>query len=286
MSEFIDYQKKYKSFLELAKKLPINQQDSIVYTLTKGCLKNSDFVYSEKNQKELAFLLCDLLFAEQKFEAFDIIKDKFGEKDTFKSCIITQYALDNPTLLPHSIYSALCKNIIKNKDLGEIVINGAANGGDSFLLNVVATDLYLLNEEEKNTIINICCNRPGSKKYNEYINNYDFKNIMLLQLSSALAHGIYHYDIRYHALRNKSFNIEEKRKIIFEGYQTNKSWNSFLTKIQIDLFSFINDYCDMKDVPIDFFEDTNDEITKELKNEFKFLNFLKKIRPMDYNIID
>lgn len=217
MSEFIDYQKKHKSFLELAKKLPINQQDSIVYTLTKGCLKNSDFVYSEKNQKELAFLLCDLLFAEQKFEAFDIIKDKFGEKDT---------------------------------------------------------------------IINICCNRPGSKKYNEYINNYDFKNIMLLQLSSALAHGIYHYDIRYHALRNKSFNIEEKRKIIFEGYQTNKSWNSFLTKIQIDLFSFINDYCDMKDVPIDFFEDTNDEITKELKNEFKFLNFLKKIRPMDYNIID
>ena len=82
-------------------------------------------------------------------EAIQVTKDKFGDKDIVKSLSIAEFILLDYKNIDSNIYQDLINTIYSNTDIARIVLNGASNGGDSFLLMSLFNPNLKLTEEQK-----------------------------------------------------------------------------------------------------------------------------------------
>ena len=203
-------------------------------------------------------------------EAVKTKRNKWNTKDIVKGITISESMLLDYENIDQSAYNELIKSIYTNKDIARIVIDGASNGGYSFLLislynhNLKLTDdqkAFAVNEamnkigttrdkaqqeayskklddqkitDELTTTINIdgCINPIGAKTKSQYINN------LLTMMSDTQVHGRGFFDIRYHILRNPNWTLEEKQKLIMDFWYDNDDYDEYLEQWE---WSVVND---------------------------------------------
>ena len=126
--------------------------------------------------------------------AIQITKDKFGERETVKGLSIAEFMLLDYENVDSNIYQNLINTIYSNTDIARIVLDGASNGGNSFLLMSLFNPNLKLTEEQKAFAVNEAMNKLGTTRYSEIkIDNY-FQR--LLQITSTKqAHGVGASDI-------------------------------------------------------------------------------------------
>lgn len=178
--------------------------------------------------------------------ATTVRKDKWGQKDTFNGITICESMLEDYSSVNRGLYNQLVQNIYSNIDLARIVINGASNGGWSFLLLALDNKGYNLSDNQKAFAVSEAMNMHGtikdkelSKSYEDFLDKNNVTNddtviadygsikvpmgrktyAMHMQqmfrcLDSSQAHGIGSFDIRYHILHNPNWTDEEKKTLI------------------------------------------------------------------------
>ena len=225
--------------------------DEIMYRgrYIKKCQKDYEFVWDcvKRNNPMLE-------------ESIVVKRDKFDESDTFTNLAIVEAMLMDYDSVDKDIYRKLVDLIYSNTDLARIVLNGAANGGYSFLLFTLFNHGLVLSEEEKTFAVNEALNKIGTSRWYEMRESYSKEldengvtdeqtvsmNIdgmdipigaksgckhlfyMFYSLSDELAHGTGEFDIRYHILRNPNWSIEEKRQLVHEFYVDDSTYDEYL----------------------------------------------------------
>ena len=204
-------------------------------------------------------------------KAIEVKRDKFNENDTFTHLAIVELMLINYEDVPSDIYNKLVNLIYSNPDLARIVLDGAANGGYSFLLYTLFNYDLELTQEMKEFAQSEAMNKIGTtlwrKKRREYSSSLDeagvsdditvnmnidgmdlpigaksgceYLHYMFSTLSDELAHGTGEYDIRYHILRNPNWSVEEKEKLVYEFFESQETYDEFL---ELWEWGIINDY--------------------------------------------
>ena len=99
--------------------------------------------------------------------AIQITKDKFGERDIVKGLSIAEFILLNYENVDSNIYQDLINTIYSNTDIARIVLDGASNGGNSFLLMSLFNPNLKLTEEQKAFAVNEAMNKLGTTRYSE-----------------------------------------------------------------------------------------------------------------------
>ena len=245
-----------------------SQIDEILYKdkYIRKC--NDDYYFVWKKIKDNAEIL---------YEAIKVKKDKFNENDTFTHNAIVEAMLIHYDWIDKNIYNELAQKIYSNTDLARIVLDGAANGGYSFLLYTLFNYNLKLTEEMKEFAVKEAMNKIGTtlwyKKREEYSKSLDelgitndetvnmdmdgcvvpigakagceYLNYMFSTLSDELAHGTGEYDIRYHILRNPNWTREEKEKLVYEFFKNAETYDEYLELcewgIVNDSRNYIND---------------------------------------------
>ena len=210
-------------------------------------------------------------------KAIEVKRDKFNENDTFTHLAIVELMLINYEDVPSDIYNKLVNLIYSNTDLARIVLDGAANGGYSFLLYTLFNYDLELTQEMKEFAQSEAMNKIGTtlwrKKRREYSSSLDeagvsdditvnmnidgmdlpigaksgceYLHYMFSTLSDELAHGTGEYDIRYHILRNPNWSVDEKEKLVYEFFESQETYDEFLELwewgIINDNVNYIND---------------------------------------------
>ncbi len=204
-------------------------------------------------------------------KAIEVKRDKFNENDTFTHLAIVELMLINYEDVPSDIYNKLVNLIYSNTDLARIVLDGAANGGYSFLLYTLFNYDLELSQEMKEYAQSEAMNKIGTtlwrKKWREYSSSLDeagvsdditvnmnidgmdlpigaksgceYLHYMFSTLSDELAHGTGEYDIRYHILRNPNWSVDEKEKLVYEFFESQETYDEFL---ELWEWGIINDY--------------------------------------------
>ena len=193
-------------------------------------------------------------------EAVKIQKDKFNEKDIVKGLTICDAILTYYEDVDSIAYNSLINAIYANKDIARIVIDGASNGGFSFLLMSLLNPNLKLTESQKEFAVNEAMNKIGTKRWiqkeehlaqklNEQGINDDevvvmdiggcinpigqksgsiYINRMFASLSTEQAHGTGEFDIRYHILRNPNWTLAEKQKLIMDFWADDVTYEECL----------------------------------------------------------
>lgn len=223
-------------------------------------------------------------------EAVQVTKDKFGERDIVKGLSIAEFILLDYDNIDLDIYNDLINTIYSNIDIARIVLDGASNGGNSFLLMSLFNPNLKLTEEQKAFAVNEAMNKLGTTRYSEIkIDNY-FQR--LLQITSTKqAHGVGAFDIRYYILKNSNWSLEEKRKLVMNFWYDNKVYIEYLEAWE---WNIINDYANYKGNPVSQFNmdylykySYNDLLlfykdegtTTKIWNEIEFCKLMHKLRP-------
>ena len=223
-------------------------------------------------------------------EAIQVTKDKFGERYIVKGLSIAELILLDYENVDSNIYQDLINTIYSNTDIARIVLNGASNGGDSFLLMSLFNPNLKLTEEQKAFAEDEAMNKLGTTRYSEVkIDNY-FQR--LLQITSTKqAHGVGAFDIRYYILKNSNWSLEEKRKLVMNFWYDNEVYIEYLEAWE---WNIINDNANYKGNSVSqfnmdylyeysyndlllFYKD--EETTTRIWNEIEFCKLMHKIRP-------
>lgn len=202
-------------------------------------------------------------------EAIIVTKNKFGE-DTLESLIICELMLITYDKVDNEIYQKLVSTIYTNEQIARKVLDGAANGGFSFLLYTLFNKKLKLTSEQKAFAVNEAMNKKGTTRYKKIRETYkqelaeqgvnDDQTVvvdldgmktpvgahtfntymfgMMYGMSEMLAHGQGDYDIRYHILRNSNWTNEEKKKLIHEFWYNPKVYEERLEQWE---WGIIND---------------------------------------------
>ena len=208
-------------------------------------------------------------------EAVQVKRDKLTEHDMVKGLAICDSMLIDYSSVDEVAYNNLINSIYHNIDVARIVVDGASNGGYSFLLMSLWNHNLKLTEEQKNFAVNEAMNKIGttrwqqsetefSKKLDEMgINDNDttFINIdgcinpigqksgsqcmsyMFSTLSQTQAHGIGEFDIRYYILRNPNWSLDEKQKLIMDFWCDDETYEKYLEQWEWEI---INDPANFK----------------------------------------
>jgi hypothetical protein len=209
-------------------------------------------------------------------EAIEVTRDKFDENDTFNHKAITEAMLLHYEQIDTNIYNELVGKIYSNTDLARIVLDGAANGGYSFLLYTLFNSKLKLTEEMKQFAVKEAMNKIGTtlwyQKRKEYSDSLDklgitndetvnmdmdgcivpigakagceYLNYMFSTLSDELAHGTGEYDIRYHILRNPNWTKEEKEKLVYEFFENDETYDEYLELWEWGIINDSRNYID------------------------------------------
>ena len=204
-------------------------------------------------------------------EAVKVTKDKWGVHDTVKGLAICDSILVDYVNIDVIAYLELIKQIYSNTDIARIVVDGAANGGYSFLLMTLFNKGLKLSKEQKEFAVKEAMNKIGTTKDREerklYSMELDSKGItddktthididglvtpigektkceyfnnMFNRLSDTQAHGTGAFDIRYNILRNPNWTKEEKAKLIYDFWYDDEDYEEFLNRWE---WSIINSY--------------------------------------------
>lgn len=208
-------------------------------------------------------------------EAMQVKKDKFDEHDIVNGLTICDSMLIDYNSIDEVAYNNLINSIYTNPDIARIVIDGAANGGYSFLLMSLWNHNLKLTEEQKNFAINEAMNKIGTTRWQQgeeefskkldnmgisddnttFINidgcinpigqksGSQYTNYMFSTLSTIQAHGIGEFDIRYHILRNPNWSLDEKQKLIMDFWCDDETYDEYLEQWE---WGIVNDLANFK----------------------------------------
>ena len=208
-------------------------------------------------------------------EAVRVKRDKLTEHDMVKGLAICDSMLIDYSSVDEVAYNNLINSIYHNIDVARIVVDGASNGGYSFLLMSLWNHNLKLTEEQKNFAVNEAMNKIGttrwqqsetefSKKLDEMgisDNDTTFINIdgcinpivqksgsqcmsyMFSTLNQTQAHGIGEFDIRYYILRNPNWSLDEKQKLIMAFCCDDETYEKYLEQWEWEI---INDPANFK----------------------------------------
>lgn len=240
----------------------IEKIDNELYMSTCGILRDKDYneIWSKikTNPKILR-------------EAVKIKRDKFNEKDTVKGITISEAILREYDSVDKIAYNCLINYIYTNSDIARIVINGASNGGFSFLLLSLFNHNLKLNERQKSFAVTEAMNKIGTihwqekkQKFIKLLDNYgineinddlinvegcinllssntklQYMNYLFTMLSDTQAHGVGEYDIRYYILKNPNWSLKEKQKLIMDFWSDDEMYDEFLEQWE---WGIINDF--------------------------------------------
>lgn len=228
-------------------------------------------------------------------EAIQVTKDKFGERDIVKGLSIAELILLDYDNIDLDIYNDLINTIYSNTDIARIVLNGASNGGDSFLLMSLLNPNLKLTKEQKAFAVNEAMNKLGTTRYSEVkIDNY-FQRLFYT-ISTKQAHGVGAFDIRYYILKNSNWSLEEKQKLVMDFWYDNVMYSEYLNAWE---WNIINDNANYKGNPVSqfnidylyeysyndlllFYKD--EETTTRIWNEIEFCKLMHKIRPQLWEV--
>ena len=208
-------------------------------------------------------------------EAITLCKDKFNQYDTVKGTTISEYILYYYKTVNPDIYQELINLIYSNTDIARTVINGAANGGYSYLLISLFNFKLKLTEEQKRFAVTEAMNKVGTiywKKVQESFSRKlddigvsdentvymefggsinpigeksaaKYMNYTLTSLGREQAHGTGEFDIRYHILRNPNWTLEEKQKLIMDFWTSDNAYDNCLEQWE---WGIVNDEANMR----------------------------------------
>ena len=100
-------------------------------------------------------------------EAVKVRRDKHDQRDLVKGLAIAEAVLIDYESVDKVAYNNLIKNIYSNTDIARIVINGASNGGYSFLLMSLWNPNLKLNDDQKAFAVNEAMNKIGTTRWKE-----------------------------------------------------------------------------------------------------------------------
>jgi len=193
-------------------------------------------------------------------EAIKLCKDKFNQYDSVKGTTICEQILFDYKSVNPKVYQELINLIYSNTDIARTVINGASNGGYSYLLISLFNFDLKLTEEQKKFAVAEAMNKVGTVYWDKVQERFSRKlddmgvsdentvymdfggsvnpigektgakymNYMLTSLGREQAHGTGEFDIRYHILRNPNWTLEEKQKLIMDFWTCNQTYDNCL----------------------------------------------------------
>lgn len=238
-----------------------NELYGCIYTIPR--LKNYDKIWSKiSSDKEILK------------EAITITRDKFDERDTVVAPTICDSILFNHEEVDRDIYETLVKAIYSNRDIARTVMDGASNGGNSFLLMTLWNQNLKLTEEQKAFAVDEAMNKIGTVRYqnnrdeynkalkNKGINDkmtinipdtnipigletyYMRINYLASLLSTTQAHGKGEFDIRFWILRSPNWSTSEKEKLVHDFWYDEEDFKTCLIEWES---AIINDPVNFKD---------------------------------------
>lgn len=234
-------------------------------------------IYIEKNRKGANKIWEEIKNnIEILKEAIKPCKDKFKERDTVKGTAICERILLDYKTINQDIYQELINLIYSNKDIARTVLDGASNGGYSYLLMTLFNFNLKLTEEQKAFAVDEAMNKVGTIRWEQRQELFSHKldemgitdkDTMYLETSGSInpigkktgmqyfsnmltamgreqAHGTGEFDIRYHVLRNPNWTIEEKQKLIMDFWSWDKEYENCLEQWE---WGIVNDDANLKD---------------------------------------
>ena len=140
-------------------------------------------------------------------EAVQVIRDKFDENDIVKGLTICDSVLLDYENVDEVAYKNLINSIYTNKDIARIVMDGASNGGFSFLLMSLWNHNLKLTEEQKSFAVDEAMNKIGTTRWKkseeEFSKKLDIK-ISCFELSVSLKYSFKSYSS---ILSKATFNL-------------------------------------------------------------------------------
>lgn len=209
-------------------------------------------------------------------EAVKVVRDKFNERDIVNGLTICDTMLINYKDVDSKVYNTLIDTVYSNEDVARIVINGASNGGYSYLLMALFNHDAVLTQSQKDFAVNEAMNKIGTIRYLEYREKY-FKKLndfhifdddetyldidgsinpvgkrtasvymkyLFDSMDSRQAHGTGDFDIRYHILRNPNWTKDEKQKLVMDFWYSDKEYQNYLEQWE---WGVVNDEANYKD---------------------------------------
>lgn len=207
-------------------------------------------------------------------EAVQVKKDKFGERDIVKGLTICDQMLVDYESVDEVAYNSLINTIYTNTDVARIVMEGASNGGFSYLLMSLWNHNLKLTEEQKAFAVNEAMNKTGTTRWQQSKEAFsrkldgmgisddnvtfidtdgcinpigqksglEYMNYMFSSLSETQAHGTGDFDIRYQILRNPNWSLEEKQKLIMDFWQDDSEYDEHLEQWEWDIVNDSENY--------------------------------------------
>lgn len=226
-------------------------------------------------------------------EAVKVRRNKWNTGDIVNGLTISDSILIDYRDVDQVAYSELIKSIYTNKDIARLVIDGASNGGYSFLLMSLWNRSLKLTEEQKAFAVDEAMNKIGTTRYKKQRDEYSKKldeqgitdditttididrcinpigakaineyfNYAFTMLSDTQAHGTGAFDIRYYILRNPNWTLEEKRKLIMDFWYDDETYDEYLEQWE---WGIVNDNENFKGNPLPPFD------KYELLNEWTY----------------
>lgn len=226
-------------------------------------------------------------------EAVKIRRNKWNNGDLVNGLTISDAMLIDYRDVDQTAYSQLIRSIYTNTDIARLVMDGASNGGYSFLLMSLWNHSLKLTEEQKAFAVDEAMNKIGTTRYKKQRDEYSKKldeqgitdditttididgcvnpigakskneyfNYMFSMMSDTQAHGTGAFDIRYHILRNPNWTLEEKRKLIMDFWYDDETYDEYLEQWE---WSVVNDNENYKGQPFPPFD------RYELFNEWSY----------------
>ena len=208
-------------------------------------------------------------------EAIKPCKDKFNQYDTVLGTTICEQILYDYKNVDSEIYQELINLIYSNVDIARKVVNGASNGGYSYLLISLFNLNLKLTDAQKHFAVSEAMNKVGtsywkkiqerfSKRLDEkgindettvYMDfggsvnpigqktSAEYMNLLLTSMGREQAHGTGEFDIRYHILRNPNWTYEEKRVLIMEFWTSANEYDDCLEQWE---WGVVNDNANFK----------------------------------------
>lgn len=254
----------------------VDELDSKIYRIA----------FIDKNHKKLKELWRELRNDQQLLLlASKVVKGKFNEKDTFVSNCLVELILNDYKHVNRGIYEDVVNKIYNSEDLSRIVLNGASNGGYSFLLYTLDNDKIKLTDDQKAFAYNEAMNQPGTERTKNHGPMYS--------LDVKTCHGVYPYDIRYYILKNNNWSLDEKMCMINEFYADELMYTNLVVQIEndiqclydeVDSFVPIDEIIYLSNEDIKLLVGNKNQRNKIIK-ETTFVKSLRKIRKPNFELL-
>jgi len=229
----------------------IEKLDNELYKALYGCSSSRDYKGIWNKIKSDPLILR---------EAVQVVRDRFDSRDIVKGLSICDMMLSDYKNVDEVAYNSLINSIYTNVDIARLVVNGASNGGYSFLLMSLWNENLKLTEEQKAFAVDEAMNKFGTVRWKEMedsfseeldkkgINNdvvsfididgcvnpigkkthFEYMNRMISGLSSKQAHGTGEFDIRYYILKNHNWTKDEKQKLVMDFFADDNDYDEHL----------------------------------------------------------